>query len=150
MRRVYIDRVAVTRKVRRFSGGVYDLGLHVVWCPKYRRPVLGGRVAERLDELIRQKADERGWEIIALEVMPDHVHLFVKHDPKSSASYVANQFKGFTSRVLREEFPHLKSRMPTLWSSSYFAASVGAVSAATVEKYIDTQWERPEKKGDGS
>ncbi|MFF7310181.1 IS200/IS605 family transposase [Streptomyces sp. NPDC008137] len=147
---MYSDRVVVTRKVRQFSGGVYDLGLHVVWCPKYRRPVLGGRVAERLDELIRQKADERGWEIIVLEVMPDHVHLFVKHDPKSSASYVANQFKGFTSRVLREEFPHLKSRMPTLWSSSYFAASVGAVSAATVEKYINTQWERPGKKGDGS
>ena len=147
---MYSDRVTVTRKVRRFSGGVYDLGLHIVWCPKYRRPVLGGRVAERLDELIRQKAEERGWEIIALEVMPDHVHLFVKHDPKSSASYVANQFKGFTSRVLREEFWHLKSRMPTLWSSSYFAASVGAVSAATVEKYINTQWERPWKKEDGS
>ncbi|MFD4972778.1 IS200/IS605 family transposase [Streptomyces sp. NPDC058424] len=61
--------------------------------------------------------------------MPDHVHLFVKHDPKSSASYVANQFKGFTSRVLRAEFPHLKTQLPTLWSSSYFAASVGAVSA---------------------
>ncbi|GAA1563310.1 hypothetical protein GCM10009731_17140 [Streptomyces globosus] len=150
LRHVHSDRVTVTRKVRRFSGGVYELGLHIVWCPKYRRPVLGGRVAERLEELIRQKAGERGWEIVALEVMPDHVHLLVKHDPKSSASYVANQFKGFTSRVLREEFPHVKSRMPTLWSSSYFAASVGAVSAATVEKYIDTQWERPGKKGDGS
>jgi putative transposase len=136
----------VAKKVRRFSGGVYDLGLQVVWCPKYRRPVLGGRVAERLEELIRAKAEERGWEIIALEVMPDHVHLFVKHDPKSSASYVANQFKGFTSGVLRAEFPHLKSRMPTLWSSSYFAASVGAVSADTVQKYIDTQWERPSKE----
>lgn len=121
----------------------------MVWCPKYRRPVLDGQVAERLDELIRQKADERGWKITALEVMPDHVQLFVKHDPKSSASYVANQFKGFTSRVLREEFPHLKSRMPTLWSSSYFAASLGAVSAATVEKYISTQWERPRKKEEG-
>ncbi|PJJ04467.1 putative transposase [Streptomyces sp. 2333.5] len=138
--------MTVTRKVRRFSGGVYDLGLQVVWCPKYRRPVLGGRVAERLDELIRAKAEERGWEIIALEVMTDQVHLFVKHDPKSSASYVANQFKGFTSRVLRAEFPHLKSRMPTLWSSSYFAASVGAVSAATVEKYVNTQWERSGEK----
>ncbi|MFD8119782.1 IS200/IS605 family transposase [Streptomyces albidoflavus] len=138
--------MAVTRKARRFSGGVYDLGLHVAWCPKYRRPVLGARVAERLDELIRQKADERGWEIIELEVMPDRVHLFVKHDPKSSASYVANQFKGFTSSMLRTEFPHLKSRMPTLWSSSYFAASVGAVSAAMVEEYTDTQWERPRKK----
>ncbi|MFC8245635.1 IS200/IS605 family transposase [Streptomyces chartreusis] len=138
----------MTRKVRRFSGGVYDLGLHVVWCPKYRRPVLGGRVAARLEELIGVKAEERGWEIIALEVMPDHVHLFVKHGPKDSASFVANQFKGFTSRVLRAEFPHLKSQMPTLWSSSYFAASVGAVSAATVEEYINTQWERPWKKGE--
>ena len=144
--------MTVTRKVRRFSGGVYDLGLHIVWCPKYRRPVLCGRVAARLDELIRQKADERGWEIVALEVMPDHVRLFVKHDPKSSASYVANQFKGFTSRVLRAEFPHLKTQLPTLWSSSYFAVSVGAVSADTVRRYIDTQWERPWKKqkGDGS
>lgn len=138
--------MAVTRPVRRFSGGVYDLGLHVVWCPKYRRPVLGGGVAARLDELIRAKADEKGWEIVALDVMPDHVHLLVKHDPKSSASYVANQFKGFTSRVLREEFPHLRSKLPTLWSSSYFAASVGAVSAETVRTYIDTQWERPWKK----
>jgi putative transposase len=101
-----------------------------------------------LEELIRQKADERGWEIVALEVMPDHVHLFVRHDAKSSASYVANQFKGFTSRVLRAEFPHLKSQLPTLWSSSYFAASVGAVSAQTVQKYIDTQWERPGQKGE--
>ncbi|MER8010500.1 IS200/IS605 family transposase [Streptomyces sp. NPDC094149] len=138
------------RKVRQFSAGVHDLALRIVWCAKYRRPVLGGRVAERLDELLRAKAEERGWEIITLEVMPDHVHLFVKHDPKSSASYVANQFKGFTSRVLREEFPHLKSRMPTLWSSSYFAASVGAVSVTTVQKYIDTQWERPSKKGERS
>ncbi|MEU1806832.1 IS200/IS605 family transposase [Streptomyces sp. NPDC019937] len=94
--------------------------LGFTWCGarSTARPVLGGRVAERLDELIRQKADERGWKIVALEVMHDHVHLFVKHDPKSSASYVANQFKGFTSHMLREEFPHLKSRMPTLWSSA--------------------------------
>lgn len=138
--RWYNDRV--TRRVRTSAGAAYDLGYHVVWCPKYRRRVLGGRVAERLDELIREKANERGWTVVALEVMPDHVHLFVKHDPKSSASYVANQFKGFTSRVLREEFPHLKSRLPTLWSSSYFAASVGSVSAETVRRYIDTQWER--------
>ncbi|WP_028649398.1 IS200/IS605 family transposase [Nocardiopsis sp. CNT312] len=142
--------MSVTRKVRRFSSGVYDLGLHVVWCSKYRRPVLGGRVAQRLEELVRSKADERGWEAVTVEVRPDHVHLFVKHDPKASASYVANQFKGYTSRVLREEFPRLRSRLPTLWSSSYFAASAGAVSAETVQRYIDTQWERPRKKGNGT
>lgn len=89
---MYSDGVTVTRKVRRYSGGVYDLGLHVVWCPKYRRRVLEGPVAVRLRELIEQKAAEKGWEIIAVEVMPDRVHLFVKHEPKASASYVANQF----------------------------------------------------------
>ena len=107
-------------------------------------------VATRTLDQFRRTAALEQFAIRAYCLMPDHVHLFVKHDAKSSASYVANQFKGFTSRVLREEFPHLKSRMPTLWSSSYFAASVGAVSAATVEKYVNTQWERPWKKGDGS
>ncbi|RRO15364.1 IS200/IS605 family transposase [Saccharopolyspora rhizosphaerae] len=129
----------MTRTVRRFSGGVCDLGLHLVWCPKYRREVLVGAVAERLEELIRQKAAERGWEIASLEVEPDQVQVLVKHDPKSSASHVANQFKGFTSRVLREEFPQLRSRLPTLWSSSYFAASVGAVSEEAVRQYVEAQ-----------
>ncbi len=129
--------------MRRYSSGVSDLGYHVVWCPKYRRRVLGGPVAARLRELIETKAAEKNWEIVALEVMPDHVHLFVKADSKSSPSHIANQFKGFTSRLLRSEFPHLRTRMPTLWSSSFFAATVGNVSAATVKRYIDTQWERP-------
>lgn len=117
--------------------------MHVVWCPKYRRPVLVGAVAIRLRELLDTKCAEHGWRIVACEIMPDHVHLFVKTRPKDSPSFVANQFKGMTSRVLRQEFPHLRSRMPTLWSRSFFVASVGAVSAATVQRYIDTQYERP-------
>lgn len=97
----------MTRKVRRSSGGVHDLGLHVVRCPEYRRPVLGGRVAERLDELIRQKAAERGWEIIALEVMPDHVHLFVLivetrfSDVRPDTVYRRLSLKGTGHRALR-------------------------------------------------
>jgi putative transposase len=138
--------MAATRQVRTFPGGVYDLGLHVVCCPEYRRPVLGGEVAARLRELTGQKAAEHRWDTIALEVMPDHVHLFVKHDPKASASYVANQFKGYTSHELRSEFPHLRSRLPTLWSKSYFAASAGAVSAETVRRHTGTQYERPWRK----
>ena len=127
-------------------GGVYDLGYHVVWCPKYRRPVLAGRTGERCRELIGEKCAGHGWQVVALEVMPDHVHLFVKAHPKDSPSFIANQLKGFTSHRLRQEFPHLRSRLPTLWSRSYFAASVGAVSAATVQRYIDTQYERPWRK----
>lgn len=125
------------------AGDGYDLGYHVVWCPKYRRPVLTGTVARRCDELIRVKCDEHGWRIVALEVVPDHVHLFVKAHPKNSPAHIANQLKGVTSRVLRDEFPALRSRLPTLWSRSFFVATVGAVSAATVQRYIDTQYERP-------
>ncbi|WP_435875075.1 IS200/IS605 family transposase [Nonomuraea fuscirosea] len=127
--------------MRTFLGVAYDLGYHVVWCPKYRRPVLGGRVKDRLEELIRARADEHGWEIVALEVMPEHVHLFVKAHPKNSPSYVAGQFKGFTSHHLRAEFGHLRSQLP------YFVATVGAVSDETVQRYIDTQEERRSRGG---
>lgn len=124
-------------------GGVYSLGYHVVWCPKYRRPVLTGPVAERLTELLHAKAAEHGWEVAALEVLPDHVHLFVRCRPKDSPAFIANQFKGSTSRVLRTEFPHLRSLMSTLWSRSFFVGTVGSVTEAAVQRYIETQWERP-------
>jgi putative transposase len=136
----------MARDVQVSAGGVYDLGLHVVWCPKYRRQVLSGQAGIRLRELIGAKAAEHGWRIVACQIMPDHVHLFVKTTPKDSPAFVASQFKGSASRALRQEFPHLRSRLPTLWSRSYFAASVGAVPAATVQRYIDTQYERPWRK----
>lgn len=135
------------RKVATGVGGVYDLGYHVVWCPKYRRPVLAGEIGARCDRLIRDKCAESDWLVIALEVMADHVHVFVKAHPKHSPSFIANQIKGFTSHQLRSEFPSLKTRLPTLWSRSFFCATVGAVSAATVQRYIDTQYERPWRKG---
>ncbi len=80
------------------AGGVYDIGLHVVWCAKYRRQVLTGTVGVRLRELIDAKAAEHGWRIVTCQIMPDHVHLFVKTTPKDSPAFVANQFKGPTDR----------------------------------------------------
>jgi putative transposase len=136
----------MSREVQVSAGSAYNLGYHVVWCPKYRRPVLTGPVKNRCETLLKDKAAEHGWRILALEVLPDHVHLFVQAHPQHSPSYIANRFKGFTSRVLRAEFPHLRSRLPTLWSKSYFAATAGAVSAAAVRRYIDTQYERPWRK----
>jgi putative transposase len=129
----------------RTSGAVHSIGLHLAWCSKYRRPVLAGRVAERLRSLIQAKCAERGWTVQALEVMPDHVHLFVRTGPDASPALVAHQCKGFTSRVLRAEFPHLRSRLPTLWSKSYLVASVGRVSEAAIRRYIAEQTTRPEK-----
>lgn len=121
------------------AGAVFSLKYHVVWCPKYRRPVLQGEVADRLKVLLAEKATELGLTIHALEVMPDHVHLFVEADPTRCVAEIVNRLKGGTSNRLRSEFPSLRSRLPTLWSRSYYAGSVGHVSAATVERYIAEQ-----------
>jgi putative transposase len=125
------------------SGAVHRLGLHLVWCLEYRRPVLGDRVADRLHSLIHAKCAERGWTVEGLEVMPDHGDEFMRTGQDASPALVAHQCKGFISRVLRAEFPHLRS--PTLWSRSYFVASVGRMSEATIRRYIAEQTTRPEK-----
>jgi putative transposase len=121
------------------AGAVFSLKFHLVWCPKYRRPVLTPPVDGRLKALLAAIADEHGMTIRAAEVMPDHVHLFVEADPTLCVAEIVNRFKGRTGRLLREEFPALRSRLPTLWSRSYFAASVGAVSEATIRRYIEAQ-----------
>jgi putative transposase len=117
-------------------GTTYSLKYHIVWCPKYRRPVLVDAVAGRLRDLLAEKAAELGMTTHALEVMPDHVHLLVDSDPTRCVAEIVNRLKRFTSRALRDEFRSLRSRLPTLWSRSYFAGSVGHVSAATIARYI--------------
>lgn len=126
-------------RYRQNAGSTSSLKYHIVWCPKYRRAVLVDAVADRLKALLAEKSDELGMEIQALEVMPDHVHIFVESDPTRCVAQIVNRLKGYTSRVLRAEFPSLKSRLPTLWSRSYYAGSVGHVSAATIERYIAEQ-----------
>jgi putative transposase len=121
------------------AGAVSALKCHMVWCPKYRRPVLVDDVAARLRARLSEKAAEFAMTIRALEVMPDHVHLVVEADPTRCVAEIVNRLKGYTSRVLRGEFASLRSRLPTLWSRSYYAGSVGHVPAATVERYIAGQ-----------
>lgn len=122
---------------------VYSLKYHLVWCPKYRKKVLVGRIEARLRELLYEKANNMGVEIEALEIMPDHVHIVVSADPTEAPQRLANQFKGYTSRFLRQEFASLKSRLPTLWSRSYYVGSVGHVSEDSVKQYIANQKTRP-------
>ena len=121
------------------SGAVFSLKYHLVWCPKYRRPVLEGAIEKRLREVIEDVRAEHEWTIHALEVMPDHVHLFIESDPIYSVAEIVNRLKGASSRILRSEFPALRSRLPTLWSRSYYAGTVGAVSDAVVRRYIESQ-----------
>jgi putative transposase len=123
----------------RNAGAVYSLKYHLVFCPKYRKAVLGGPVEARLKELLRAKAEELGITLHTMEVMPDHVHLFVESDPSMAPAKIAAQLKGYTSRILRQEFRFLRSQLPSLWSRSYFISSVGRVSEATVRRYIAEQ-----------
>lgn len=123
----------------RNAGAVFSLKYHLVFCPKYRKSVLVGPVAERLKALLAEKATVLQVTVHTLEVMPDHVHLFIESDPGMAPAKLAAQFKGYTSRVLRQEFRHLRSQLPSLWSRSYYIGSSGHVSEATVRRYIETQ-----------
>ena len=118
---------------------VYNCGYHFIWCPKYRRKVLVDGVDLRLKELLLEKTKEHEWSIENMEVMPDHVHIFIKTTTVDAPVFVINQLKGFTSFMLRKEFPKLKSRLPTLWTRSYYCETVGHISEKTIKKYIDEQ-----------
>lgn len=118
---------------------VYSCKYHVVWCPKYRRKVLVGDIEHRLKELIQKTADEINAEILELEVMPDHVHLRIEIDPQYGINKAVRHIKGVSSHVLRTEFPSLKSRLPTLWTNSYFVSTVGGAPLNAIKQYIENQ-----------
>jgi len=118
---------------------VYSCKYHVVWCPKYRRPVLVNGVDGRLKDIIRETCAEIHAELIEMEVMPDHVHLLVEVDPQYGIHRAVRLIKGRSSRLLRDEYPWLKSRLPTLWTNSYFVSTVGGAPLKTVRQYIENQ-----------
>src|SRR6478609_8716605 len=101
------------RRYAHNAGATFSLKYHIVSCPKYRRPVLVDTVADRLRMLLAKKSADLDTTIHALEVMPDHVHLFVESDPTRCVAEIVNRLKGYTSRVLRQEYPSLRSRLPT-------------------------------------
>jgi putative transposase len=118
---------------------VHLLIYHLVWCPKRRKPILTGQLKDRLIQLVEQKCAEKGWNIIEFAVQPDHVHLFVRVWPSDSVAEIVKELKGFTSFSLRQEFKPIVSKLPSLWTRSYFAATAGNVSAETIQCYIEAQ-----------
>lgn len=118
---------------------VYSCQYHVVFCPKYRRSVLVDGIDERLKELVNEKQSDYDYEVLDMEVMPDHVHLLLDVNPQVGIASVVSKIKGYTARTLRKEFPLLKSRLPSLWTRSKFASTVGAVTLEVVKKYIEDQ-----------
>lgn len=112
---------------------------HVVWCPKYRRKVLLSPIDARLKEIIADVCTETGAEMVEMEVMPDHVHLLVGCDPQFGIHRLVKAIKGRSSRLLRNEFPSLRSRLPSLWTNSYFVATVGGAPLSIIRQYIESQ-----------
>ena len=117
-------------------------GYLVVWCPKYRRKVIGGRMEVGLKELVVEVVEEMGAWLIELETMADHVHLVVEVDPRLGIHRLVKAIKGRSSPVLRDEFPWLRSRLPSLWTNSYFVATVGGAPLSVIKGEVETQKDR--------
>ena len=118
---------------------VYSSKYHVVFCPKYRRPVLVDGIDNRLKEILQQVAVERGANILELEVMSDHVHLLVEVDPQFGIHRLVKGMKGRSANILRKEYPTLRTRLPTLWTNSYFVSTVGGAPLSVIKQYIEEQ-----------
>lgn len=143
----------MTVKCTRHSA--YEINYHFVWVPKYRRSVLVDGIPNRLLELLQEKTDELGGEILNVTVQPDHVHLFCSFPPTFAPHQIMHRLKGYSARMLRKEFPHLQSQLPNMWTRSYYVGTAGNISSKTIQRYIDEQEgrrsaeRRRKKKADG-
>jgi putative transposase len=117
----------------------YQCRYHVVFCPKYRRKVLMPPIDERLKTMLLEQTERWGQELIEVEVMPDHVHLLLGCDPQFGIHRLVKLLKGYSSHALRAEFPALKRRLPSLWTNSYFVATVGGVTLEVLKRYVEGQ-----------
>ena len=117
----------------------YSIAYHLVWIPKYRRRILTGAVQKETKRLIEECCERQGLTLLTLETDEDHIHVCVSAPPRFSPALIANLLQGYSSRYLREQFPHLKKvcGKDHLWTSSYYVGTAGNVSAETIKRYID-------------
>ena len=127
------------RDYRTTNKTLYSCQYHVIWCTKYRRKVLDTQIQGRLKQLIREKQDAYAYEIREVETQPEHVHLLIEIPPIHSVDKIIGKIKGYTAKVLREEYPSLKSRLPSLWTRSKFVSSCGGVTLQVIKDYIEGQ-----------
>ena len=127
------------KNLKHNTTSVVNINYHIIWCPKYRRKVLVDGVDARLKEVLVQIAEESGCTIETIEVMPDHIHIFLKGTPTIPIHLIVKNLKGKSSRILRTEFPHLKRRLPCLWTRSYYCETIGCINEETIKRYIENQ-----------
>lgn len=126
-------------KYRRTQTTVSLINYHFVFCPRYRRKVFNIKgVEDRFKTLVKDKCKEMEIEIIAIECDKDHTHMFLNCPPTLSPSDIMKNIKGYTSKILREEFIEM-SKMPSLWTRSYFVSTAGNVCSETIKKYVENQ-----------
>lgn len=118
---------------------VYRCQYHVIWCPKFRRKIHVPPIDARRKALILEKQSVYGYEVLEMEVMPDHVHLLLDVDPRIGIHNVVGQIKGWTARAMGKEFPFVKRKLPGLWTRSKFIATVGTVSLEAAKQSIANQ-----------
>jgi putative transposase len=107
----------------------------LVWTPKYGYPVLTGDVAAHLSAIFHTIADKKGLEILSLEIMPDHIHMFVSSPPQNSPSLIVNWFKGISARM----YNYWYGETPIKWTNAYYVGTAGTVTAETIKRYIEEQ-----------
>ena len=130
--------MSMSQSYRHKNTSVSLINYHFIWIPRRRRKVLTGDVKQRVTELIYEKATELDCKIVSLAIEPEHIHLFINCSPDLAPKQIMHRIKGYSSYVLRKEFPHLK-KMPSMWTRSYFCSTAGNVSSSTIEKYIAAQ-----------
>ena len=129
------------------SSATYNINYHIVWCPKFRKKILTGKVKTFVEDQLETIAQTKGYTILEARVMPDHIHLFIKANPFDSPTNIVKIFKGVTSLRIFKKFPELRQELwrGVLWSPSYYIGTAGHVSAEVIEKYIQgqqTKWLR--------
>ena len=127
------------KRLKHSITSVTNINYHIVWCPKYRRKVLVDGIDTRLKEVLTNIASEIDCRVESVEVMPDHVHLFVRSTPLIPIHLIVKTLKGRSSSILRSEFPQLKKRIPCLWTRSYYCETIGCINEETIKKYIENQ-----------
>ncbi|MEL6152185.1 MAG: IS200/IS605 family transposase [Chloroflexota bacterium] len=127
------------KEYRSEGGTVFSCQYHVVWCPKYRRNVLEGDVADYLEQFILQMGQQMQYEVLDMEIQPDYVHLLLDVDPKPGIVSLVKKIKYQSALALRTQFPELKSRLPGLWTRNVFISTVGTADTSDIQNYLDEQ-----------
>lgn len=140
-RRLCCHDLSVKRIYKNGASTKHRLMTHLVFCPKYHRRVLIGKVAKRVYQLFKQCCEINDWQIHQLNIQKDHLHMLVQTNPKNSIAEVTQYLKGGSSRVIRKEFPELEEFLwgDSFWSDGYFAESVGVVNEEMIKNYIQNQ-----------